>query len=46
MEKQNYSIPVAEIVLIEEDLIRTSGGLEKDPTTDDPFVRGAFYENE
>ena len=48
MKKNNYSCPVLEIVLIEEDLVRTSGwaGLEKDPTTDDPFVGGGFHENE
>ena len=45
MEQKKYSIPVVEIVLIKEDLVRTSGGwagLEKDPTMDDPFVGGGF----
>ena len=48
MEKQNYFNAVVEIVLIEQDLVRTSselGELEKDPTTDDPFVGGGFNEN-
>ena len=49
MGKKNYDKPLFEIMIIQEDMIRTSNvweDAEKDPTTDDPFVGGNFNEND
>lgn len=45
MDKKIYFEPCLELIILKEDVIRTSSGwvgAEKDPTTDDPFVGGVF----
>lgn len=47
MDKKTYCEPCLELIILKEDVIRTSSGwagAEKDPTTDDPFVGGVFYD--